>query len=110
MKRFVPTLFVALLGVVLVASANAADKAAGQAKAKEVCAACHGIDGNSTDVNNPRLAGQWPDYLAKALRDYQSGDRNHVVMSGFAKALTKQDIENLAAYYSSQKPVLSHKY
>jgi cytochrome c553 len=106
MKRF---LCVAL-GAIAVNGAIAADKAAGEAKAKEVCAACHGIDGNSTDPNNPRLAGQWPDYLAKALRDYKSGDRNNAIMSGFAKALSKQDIENLAAYYSSQKPVLAVKY
>jgi len=59
----------------LIGSASAADLAAGAAKAKEVCAACHGADGNSTDVNNPRLAGQHADYLAKALRDYKSGER-----------------------------------
>ena len=60
----------------LMGAASAADLVAGAAKAKEVCSACHGVDGNSTDVNNPRLAGQHPDYIAKALRDYKSGDRN----------------------------------
>jgi cytochrome c553 len=91
-------------------SAHAADLAAGAKKAEEVCAACHGKDGNSTDPNNPRLAGQWRDYLEKALRDYKSGERNNAIMSGFAKTLSKQDIENLAAYYASQKPMLSAKY
>lgn len=85
----------------------AADRAAGAAKAKEVCAACHGADGNSTDPNNPRLAGQWRDYLEKALRDYKSGERNNAIMSGFAKALSQKDIENLAAYYASLPPVLT---
>ena len=88
----------------------AADLAAGAAKAKEICSACHGADGNSTDVNNPRLAGQHPDYLAKALRDYKSGERNNAIMKGFAASLSKKDIENLAAYFSSQHSSLSAKY
>ena len=96
---------VALTGV-----ASAADVAAGAAKVKEVCAACHGVDGNSTDVNNPRLAGQYPDYLAKALRDYKSGERNNAIMKGFASTLSKKDIENVAAYFAAQKSVLSAKY
>ena len=78
-------------------------------KAKEVCAACHQADGNSTDPNNPRLAGQHRDYIAKALRDYKSGERNNAIMGGFAKALNKQDIENLSAYFASQKSALAAK-
>ena len=96
--------------VALMGATSAADIAAGAAKAKEVCSACHGVDGNSTDVNNPRLAGQHPDYIAKALRDYKSGARNNAIMKGFAATLSKQDIENLAAHFSSQKSVLSIKY
>jgi len=96
--------------VALTGAATAADVIAGAAKAKEVCAACHGVDGNSPDVNNPRLAGQHADYLAKALRDYKSGERNNAIMKGFAATLSKKDIENLAAYYASQKSVLSIKY
>ena len=103
-------LFAPLCVVVAIGSAQAADVAAGAAKAKEVCAACHQADGNSTDPNNPRLAGQHPDYLAKALRDYKSGERTNAIMGGFAKALTKQDIDNLAAYFASQKSSLAAKY
>jgi cytochrome c553 len=101
-----------LLTLVLAVSLplHAADLAAGEAKVKEVCAACHGMDGNSTDANNPRLAGQWRDYLAKALRDYKSGARKNGVMTGFAAGLSAKDIENLAAYYAAQKPVLAAKY
>ena len=99
-----------LAGLALIGSASAADLAAGAAKAKEVCAACHGADGNSTDVNNPRLAGQHADYLAKALRDYKSGERANPIMKGFATALSKRDIENLSAYFASQKSSLSVKY
>jgi len=98
-----------ILGTALLASAAAAagaDLQAGAAKAKEVCQACHGLDGNSTVPDYPKLGGQRPDYLAKALRDYKSGARKNAIMTGFAGTLSTQDIENLAAYYSSQPPVL----
>lgn len=90
--------------------AVAADVAAGQAKATEVCQACHGLDGNSQTPDYPKLAGQYPDYLAKALRDYKSGARKNAIMAGFAGTLTTKDIENVAAYYSSQPAVLARKY
>ena len=86
--------------------AHAADLAAGQAKAKEICQACHGLDGNSPTPDYPKLAGQYPDYLAKALRDYKSGARKNPIMAGMAGALTANDIDNLAAYYASQPAVL----
>jgi cytochrome c553 len=102
---------ITLLACVALSSvASATDIAAGAAKAKEVCSACHGVDGNSTDVNYPRLAGQYSDYLAKALRDYKSGERNNAIMKGFAATLSKKDIENVAEYFSTQKSVLSTKY
>ncbi len=94
----------------LAAAAHGADLAAGQAKAKEICQACHGRDGNSTVADYPKLGGQYPDYLAKALRDYKSGARKNPIMAGFAGALTAQDIDNLAAYYASQPAVLARKY
>jgi cytochrome c553 len=96
--------------IVLPGAAVAADIAAGQAKAKEICQACHGLDGNSAAADYPKLGGQYPDYLAKALRDYKSGARKNPIMAGFAGALTAKDIENLAAYYASQPPVLAGKY
>ena len=55
----------------------------------------------------PRLGGQHPDYLAKALRDYQSGARNNAIMKGFAGMLKAQDIDNVAAWYANQPPVLT---
>ncbi len=88
----------------------AADLAAGQVKVKESCQACHGLDGNSQTPDYPKLAGQYPDYLAKALRDYKSGARKNPIMAGFAGTLSPQDIDNLAAYYASQPPVLASKY
>jgi cytochrome c553 len=82
----------------------------GAAKAKEVCQACHGMDGNSASPDYPKIGGQYPDYLSKALRDYKSGARKNPIMAGFAGTLSKQDIENLAEYYSSQPPVVATKH
>ncbi len=101
---------VALAGVGVSAGARAANPDAGKAKAAEVCAACHGADGNSASPDFPRLAGQHRDYLEKALRDYKAGLRKNPIMQGFATALTKSDIESLAAYYAAQPAVLSAKY
>jgi cytochrome c553 len=102
------TLSVALLFAA--ATATAADIDAGAAKAKEICQACHGLDGNSQVPDYPKLGGQQPDYLAKALRDYKSGLRKNAIMAGFASTLSEKDIENVAAYYASQPPVLVVKH
>jgi cytochrome c553 len=91
-------------------TAGAADMKAGEAKAKEVCQACHGLDGNSPTPDYPKLGGQLPDYLAKALRDYKSGARKNAIMAGFTGTLSTQDIANLAAYYAAQPPVLVVKH
>lgn len=94
-----------LIAAVLMAAAPAfaADVAAGKKIATEACAACHGADGNSPTAQFPILAGQHADYLAKVLSDYKSGTRDNAIMKGFAANLSKQDIGNLAAYFSSQK-------
>jgi cytochrome c553 len=92
------------------AAAGAADLKAGEAKAKEVCQVCHGLDGNRPTPDYPKLGGQRADYLAKALRDYKSGARKNAIMTGFAGTLSPQDIANLAAYYAAQPPVLVVKH
>ncbi|MBS0319339.1 MAG: cytochrome c [Proteobacteria bacterium] len=105
------SVFVAVaLACAAVAPASAADIAAGKAKVQQICAACHGLEGNSTTPDYPRLAGQHPDYLAKALRDYQSGKRKNAIMAPMAAGLTAADIDNVAAYYAAQPPVLVDKY
>jgi len=105
------TLAIATLALAFAAlPAVAADLAAGAAKAKEVCAACHGMDGNAAQPDFPKLGGQHEDYLAKALRDYKSGARRNAIMAGFAKPLSKQDIANLAAHYARQARVVTAKY
>jgi cytochrome c553 len=106
MTRFVLAMVVALAAV---NPAAAADIEAGRKKAAEVCAACHGPDGNSATADFPRIAGQYADYLEKAMRDYKTGARKDPIMSGFANPLTATEIENLAAYFASQRG-LQHKY
>ena len=84
-------------------SAGAAgDAAAGKSKSA-VCGACHGPDGNSSNPMWPNLAGQHAAYLVKQLKDFKSGARKDPVMAPMATPLTDQDMENLAAYYTSQK-------
>jgi cytochrome c553 len=81
---------------------QAADLAAGKAKAEAVCAACHGKDGNTPiDPSYPKLAGQHRDYLAHSLLDYKNGSRKNAIMAGQAQPLSRADIDNLAAYYAS---------
>lgn len=92
----------ALLALGLAMPAFAAgDVEAGKQKSLP-CAACHGADGNAdVDPQYPRLAGQYADYLAQSLHEYRSGERKDPIMAGFASTLSDQDIEDLAAYYSS---------
>ncbi len=80
----------------------AGDPEAGRAKAA-ACAGCHGADGNSKVPTFPVLAGQHADYLVKALEDYKSGKRKNPIMQGQAAALGEEEMENLAAYFASQK-------
>ncbi|MGH8749043.1 MAG: c-type cytochrome, partial [Burkholderiales bacterium] len=80
---------------------------AGKAKAAQVCAACHGADGTKpTTPEYPVLAGQYNDYLVRALSDYKSGKRENPIMQGFASTLSAQDIEDVAAWFSSQPTTL----
>ena len=80
--------------------AAAQDAAAGRAKAA-ACIVCHGPMGLSTQPDAPHLAGQPALYLATQLRAYRSGARKHEVMAVMAKPLTDDDIQNLAAWFSS---------
>ena len=67
--------------------------AKGEKLAQAQCVACHGKDFvTPVDPTYPKLAGQYPDYLEKALRDYQSGARKNPIMAGIAKPLSRADI------------------
>lgn len=97
-------IFAPLALAMLVASTPAfakGDAEAGKAKAAP-CQACHAQDGNAgIDPQYPRLAGQYADYLARALHEYKDGGRKNPIMAGFAGTLSDQDIEDLAAYFST---------
>jgi cytochrome c553 len=79
------------------------DAEKGKEKASQVCGACHGPEGNKPSApDQPVLAGQYYDYLVQVLGDYKSGRRNNAIMKGFASQLSKQDMEDLAAWFSSR--------
>jgi cbb3-type cytochrome c oxidase subunit III len=79
------------------------DANAGATKFAAVCAACHGADGNSGSPENPKLAGQHPEYLYKQLMEFKSGKRKNAIMQGFASTLSEEDMRNIAAWATSQK-------
>ena len=91
-----------LLGIC--ANAAHADAAAGAEKAK-VCFTCHGPEGNSKNPAFPILAGQNFRYVYFQLRDFKEGRRTDPIMSPQAAKLSKQDQQDLAEYFSRQKPV-----
>ena len=78
------------------------DPEAGKAKSA-VCAACHGQDGNSINPDWPSLAGQHEKYLIQSMKAYKNQMRKNAIMYPLAMSLSDQDIEDLAAYYHSQK-------
>lgn len=95
---------VILFAVMAAASGSAfakGDATAGRNKAS-VCAACHGATGVSPNELWPNLAAQGYAYIAKQLKAFRDGTRKDPVMEPMAKPLSDEDIENLAAYFSTQ--------
>jgi cytochrome c553 len=80
-----------------------ADAEAGKAKA-QVCAACHGPMGNSTNPDYPILAGQTTRYLYLELQDFKAGRRSDPRMSPIAAGLSREDMLDLAEYFAAQRP------
>ena len=83
--------------------AQAAGDVGAGAKKSQTCAACHGADGNSINPVWPSLAGQHAEYIQKQLQDFKNGTRQNAQMSPMAANLVEQDMQDLAAYFSSQK-------
>ena len=117
---FRPTLIAAALasGAVLAAEPPPkGDVAKGQAVAMQgiaakgvpACATCHGPDGNSIGPANPKLAGQFPEYMTKQLMNFTPGkdnkpaERPNPVMGTFAAALSPEQMRDVSAFYASQK-------
>lgn len=94
----------ALASLSLSAAAQAAkpDLVKGAAYYGQVCVACHAADGNSTTPENPKLAQQHPEYLIKQLQEFKSGKRANPIMSGFAAAMTPEDMRNVSYWLASQ--------
>jgi cytochrome c553 len=97
-----------LVAAGLVGSAQAGALVDGDAKAGETkaaaCVACHGPGGNSLSPTFPKLAGQGAPYIVKQLGKFKSGERVNPVMQPQAANLSDQDMQDLAAYFSTQKP------
>ena len=70
-----------------------------------VCIACHGAGGNSAQPQYPVLAGQTSRYLYLQLKDYKEGLRTHELMTPMVADLTRDDMRDLAAYFSQQRPL-----
>jgi len=103
MNRLIAAAVVALISVTSALAADYGDPAKAQSIANQICAACHGADGNSPLPMNPSLAGQHPEYLFKQLNEFKSGNRNNAVMMGMVAGLSAEDMRNLSAYYAAQK-------
>ncbi|QAU24736.1 cytochrome c4 [Dyella sp. M7H15-1] len=84
------------------AATKPGDATAGQAKAA-ACGACHGMDGNSTDAQYPKLAGQHETYIAHQLHDFKSGSRQNAIMQGMAAPLSSQEMHDIGAYFASKR-------
>ncbi|HEY7944534.1 MAG: c-type cytochrome [Burkholderiales bacterium] len=85
-------------------TAGKPDLAKAEQIVNQVCAACHGADGNSPTPANPSLAGQHADYIALQLAHFKSGVRNNAIMAGMAATLTPEDMRSVGAYFERQKP------
>jgi len=72
--------------------------------ATQVCAACHGADGNSAAAANPNLAGQGADYITLQLMHFKAGVRVNATMQAMAATLSDADMKALGIYFSQQKP------
>jgi cytochrome c553 len=94
--------FIGLMPNLLLAQGDAG---AGQAKSA-LCGSCHGVDGNSPLAMNPKLAGQNARYMVKQLQDFKSGARAGAIMASMVLSLSDQDMEDIAAWYSSQQPTI----
>lgn len=99
------TSFAVLVAVLAVATGSAGaagNPEAGRQKAA-ACMACHGPDGNSLADMWPKLAGQVPEYIVKQLQDFKAGRRSDEQMSPQAANLGEQDMQDIAAFFASQK-------
>ena len=96
-----PLVLLGCLGASAALAAGSAEK--GESKAT-ACTACHGPNGNSANPEWPVLAGQHEQYIHKQLQAFKSGTRKNPLMTPMAMSLSDDDMADLGAYFSSQKP------
>jgi cytochrome c553 len=109
--KFLPGMAVfvcALLSSLSYAQGIKGDSAKAQPIVAQVCAACHGADGNSAIPANPSLAAQHPEYTLKQLANFKPkngkpAERANPVMTGMVANLSPEDMANLALYFAGQK-------
>ena len=94
----------ALCPAVAAQGAGKPDLAKAKQIAEQICAACHGADGNSAVTGNPNLAGQGAEYISRQLQHFKAGVRVNAVMQGMVATLTPDDMVALGIYFSQQKP------
>lgn len=93
----------ALASLTFSASATQPDVRRGAQLYGQMCIACHAADGNSSTAANPKLAQQHPEYLIKQLQEYKTGKRANAIMSGFAAALSDQDMVDISHWLAAQR-------
>jgi len=108
MKR-IPISIIAALFLIAPAIAVSAGNAAEGKNKSVVCHACHGETGQSLQPIYPNLGGQHQDYLSKTLYGFRDGSRQNAIMNGFAANLSDADIEDISAWYASQKGLVEIK-
>ncbi|OQK17368.1 hypothetical protein AU255_05655 [Methyloprofundus sedimenti] len=89
------------------ANANGGDAANGE-KLAASCLACHNDD-TKAGATNPRLAGQHANYMERAMRQYQSGERKNALMQSMVQGLSPDEIKDIAAYFTSLKGLTATK-
>jgi len=103
-------LLAALLAAATASAADAPkpDPVKGAATFAGTCAACHGPDASGIAAlpTQPRLAHQFPEYIAKQLGEFKSGVRDNPIMKPMASMLSEDDMRNVAAWVSTQKPAV----
>ena len=104
-KTVIAVLAAAFVGLIPNLLLAQGDAAAGQVKSA-LCGSCHGVDGNSPLAMNPKLAGQSARYMVKQLQEFKSGARESAIMASMVLSLSDQDMEDIAAWYSSQQPTI----
>ena len=100
MNKLMLSCFVLLINVSV---GYAADAPAGA----QICVACHGQNGNSSNPEWPNLAGQKAGYLATQIKAFRDGTRSNALMAPMVASLSDADISVLADYYASQKATTS---